>query len=340
VPTFRTAEVTELIAERTGLQRVRVRMPDGSAARAYALTQLVGECAVGDAVVVNTTAVELDLGTGGWHFVHWNLARDEFVSPGPEHIMKLRYTSLQFDAGTDELTHPECDRPLDGLPVVVCSVHSQMATVALAIADAAPGTRVAYVMTDGGALPLALSDLVHSLREGGLLVGTVTAGHAFGGDREAVSMPSALAIARHALDAEVVVAGMGLGGVGTGSRLGYSGLEQAQILDAATWLGGRPIVCVRASSGDARPRHQGVSHHTTTVLEAVRAAVDVPVPAGLDLDLPARHQRVEVEDPGAATALEAADLRVTTMGRGPDQDPLFFEAAGAAGVHAATLLSG
>ena len=114
MPTFRTAEVTELISARRGLQRVRVRMPDGTDARAYVLTQLVGECAVGDAVVVNTTAVELGLGTGGWHFVHWNLARDEFVSPGPEHIMKLRYTSLQFDAGTDELTHPECDDPLGG----------------------------------------------------------------------------------------------------------------------------------------------------------------------------------------------------------------------------------
>ena len=173
-----------------------------------------------------------------------------------------------------------------GAPVVACSVHSQVGVVAATIAAVRPGTRVAYVMTDGGALPLALSDLVHSLRAGGLLVGTVTAGHAFGGDREAVSMPSALAIARHALDAEVVVAGMGLGGVGTGSRLGYSGLEQAGIMDATAWLGGRPVACVRASSGDARPRHQGVSHHTTTVLEAVRSPVDVPVPADLELGGP------------------------------------------------------
>ena len=40
---------------------------------AYVLTQLTGAVAVGDRVVVNTTAVELGLGTGGWHVVHWNL---------------------------------------------------------------------------------------------------------------------------------------------------------------------------------------------------------------------------------------------------------------------------
>ena len=43
------------------------------------LTQLTGRVDVGDAVVVNTTAVELGLGTGGWHVVHWNLARDAVV---------------------------------------------------------------------------------------------------------------------------------------------------------------------------------------------------------------------------------------------------------------------
>ena len=67
VPTFRTATVTALLEERPGLQRV-----DTDLGRAYALTQLVGTVAVGDRVVLNTTAVELGLGTGGWHVVHWN----------------------------------------------------------------------------------------------------------------------------------------------------------------------------------------------------------------------------------------------------------------------------
>jgi len=37
---------------------------------------------------VNTTAVDLGLGTGGWHIVHWNLARDGWVPwhEGGEHM--------------------------------------------------------------------------------------------------------------------------------------------------------------------------------------------------------------------------------------------------------------
>ena len=62
-------------------------------------------------MVLNTTAVDLGLGTGGWHVVHWNLAREELDEPGPGHIMKLRYTSLQVDAGAAEEHAPRTCRP-------------------------------------------------------------------------------------------------------------------------------------------------------------------------------------------------------------------------------------
>src|SRR3954447_23208875 len=97
MPSFRTGFVTELLSERTGLQRVTV---DGE--RAYVLTGLTGPVAVGDRVVVNTTAVDLGLGTGGWHVVHWNLARDQWSGAGGGHVLKLRYTSLQVDTGVAE----------------------------------------------------------------------------------------------------------------------------------------------------------------------------------------------------------------------------------------------
>lgn len=342
MPAYRTVTVTELLAERPGLARLRVRGAGrGDDERAYVLTELVGPVAVGDEVVVNTTAVDLGLGTGGWHVVHWNLTRGDWAQPGPGHIMKLRYTSLQADVGAAEEHDPDAPDTLDGTPVVACSLHSQVGVVAAVLGALAPDARVAYVMTDGGALPLALSDLVHDLRERGLLSGTVTAGHAFGGDHEAVSLPSGLAVARHALGADVVVAGMGPGVVGTGSRLGFTGLDQSTSLDAAAWLDGRPVACVRASDGDARPRHQGVSHHTATVLDATRSGVDVPMPPGLDPGLvPERHTIVTVTPPDVAALLAAADLRITTMGRGPDRDPAFFAAAGAAAAHAAALLRG
>src|SRR5262245_40616714 len=176
MPTFRTGEVAEILGERTGLQRVRVvGLPQGD--RAYALTALTGTVAVGDRVVVNTTAVELGLGTGGWHVVHWNLGRDELVEPGPDHVMKLRYSSLQFDAGTDELAHPDLP-PTVEVPVLACLVHSQVGIAAAVLRRLVPDATIAYVMTDGAALPLALSDLVAELRERALVDVTVTAGHA------------------------------------------------------------------------------------------------------------------------------------------------------------------
>ena len=333
MPSFREAEVVEVLAERPGL--VRVALDDG--AKAYGATQLTGPVAVGDRVVVNTTAVELGLGSGGWHVIHWNLSRGPWSEPGPGHLMKLRYTSLQVDTGAGE-EHHDVPPTLDGCPVVVAGVHSQLPVVAAAIDATRPGTRTAYVMTDGAALPLALSDQVVALRDRGLLCGTVTAGHAFGGDLEALNVPSALALARHQLEAEVIVVAMGPGIAGTDSKLGFTGLEAAPALDAVAWLGGLPIACLRCSDGDARPRHQGISHHSATVLEAVRSEVHVAHPPSV-APLGERHVWHEVDLPDPAAMLEARGLHVTTMGRPPAEDPLFFAAAAAAGQLAAGFLA-
>jgi len=333
VPHFRTATVTALLTERPGLQRV-----DTDQGRAYALTHQTGPLAVGDRVIVNTTAVDLGLGTGGWHVVHWNLARDEWLLDGPGHIVKLRYTSAQSDTGAAEEEHPDLPTALDGMPVLACGLHSQIAPVAVAVLAAVPTARIVYVMTDGAALPLALSDLVADMVAGGLLAATITAGHAFGGDLEAVSVPSALALARHVAAADVAIVAMGPGVVGTGSTLGNTAVEVASILDTATALAGQAVAVARMSSGDARTRHQGLSHHTRTALDLVRSEVVVPVPAAglLEAD---RHRIEVVPPPPVGELLADAGLVVTTMGRGPSEDPLFFAAAAAAGTYAAGLLT-
>ena len=320
MPSFRTGVVDAVLEERPGLQRVTV---DGE--KAYVLTQLIGVVAVGDRVVMNTTAVELGLGTGGWHVVHWNLANESLTEPGPGHILKLRYTSLQVDTGAGE---EGLDLPgrLDGLPVVACGLHSQVPCVAVVVRHLRPSARIAYVMTDGGSLPIALSDTVHQLRTGGIVDLTITAGHAFGGDVEAVNLHSALALARHH-GADVVVAGIGPGVVGTGTKLGHTGLDVVAIVDATAALGGVPVLAVRFSEADARERHQGPSHHTMTAVELAARQLSVASPD-------------EVEVPDVAGLLAAAGLRVTTMGRGPDDDPAFFAWAGAAGVVAAGIVGG
>src|SRR5215218_1259004 len=354
MPSYRTGEVVTLLEARPGLQRVEVDLGQGPE-RAYALTQLTGPVDMGDHVVVNTTAVELGLGTGGWHVVHWNLERESWSEPGPGHIIKGRYTSIQTDVGSTE-EHLEAlaeIESIDGMPVVAAALHSQLPAVAAAFKECAPGARLAYVMTDGAGLPLALSDLVADVRAADLLDATVTCGHAFGGDHEAVSIWSALAVARHVAEADATVVVMGPGIVGTNTRLGFSGMEVGPVLDAAHALGGVPIACLRVSFADHRERHHGLSHHTATALRlAARERITVAVPAlpgvqatRLRADLEAagidrRHELVDVDAPDALELLTRHGLRVVSMGRPAADDPALFQAAAAAGALAARHVQG
>ena len=335
MPSFSTHVVDSVLEEREGLQRVSL----ASGRRAFVLTELVGPVALGDRVVVNTTAVDLGLGTGGWDVVHWNLSRATWSRPGPGHVMKLRYTSLQSDTGASE-EGLGADEPggLEGMPVVACGLHSQVACVAAVFKHLAPTHRLVYVMTDSAALPLRVSDLVADLRATGLLDATVTAGQAFGGDHEAVNVHSALHVACAVGEADAVVAGAGPGVVGTGTALGFSPLEVAHVVDAAAALGARPIAVVRYSDADARARHRHVSHHTRTALERAHARPVTAVPRGAALGLDG-SQEVEVDVPDVPGLLAAHGLRVTSMGRGPENDPAFYAYAGAAGVVAAASVS-
>ena len=94
---------------------------------------------------------------------------------------------------------------------------------------------------------------------------------------------------------------------------GYSALEVGPILDAAEWLGGRPVAALRFSLADPRLRHQGVSHHTPTSLAlATRARATIGVPRGpgtrlvrADLEaagLADRHRLLAVDDPDVPAA--------------------------------------
>lgn len=358
MPVYRIGTVTEILGERPGLQRIRVEI-DGATARAYVLTELLPPTQLGHRVVCNTTAVELSLGTGGWHFVQWDLDGDAGVFGGHEHIMKLRYTSLQANLGSAELdsiayeqSHvsrtPDSaaerlhliDRPLDGVVVIACSLHSQAAAVLSTIKLIDPGLVTAYVMTDGAGLPLAMSDLMATLRSSGTVEATVTAGHAFGGDSEAVSVPSALGIAAHVHGADIVVVSMGPGVVGTGTKYGTTATEVASILDVSAKRGAIPVLAVRASDGDARERQRGISHHTTTAAELAYCKPFVaPVPTDA-AELPGvRCVALDRPLPDVAAAMQQAGVSITTMGRGIGEDPLFFKAAGAAAALSVQLVN-
>jgi hypothetical protein len=351
VPTYRTGRVDEIILEREGLQRIGVDLGSG-AEPSYVLTHLTGPVAVGDRVVVNTTAVDLGLGTGGWHVVHWNLSRDSWTDGASGHLMKLRYTSLQADVVGAEEKHQELSGIGDiaGVPVVVAPLHSQLAAVAVGFKTLRPDARLVYVMTDGAALPIVISDLVWQLTERSLIDATVTCGQAFGGDHEAVSLHSGLAIARHVEKADAVVVAMGPGSAGSASKLGFSGIEVGAALDTVVGLDGIPIATLRISTADPRDRHRGVSHHSiTTLLTATRSRVRVAVPEAawddvraalvdFELDPAGRHEMVRVSPIGIVDLMKSHDLDIDSMGRPATGDPVLFEAAAAAGVLAARQL--
>jgi Protein of unknown function (DUF3866) len=338
--TYATLGVTEILSERPGFQRLLLN--DGS--RAYNLVDLTGPVAVSDSIIVNTTAVERGLGTGGWHIVHWNLSNTELRTPTGGHIMKMRYTSLQTDTGSFEEENPQATTSLQGVPVIVCSLHSQMAAAAVAFHECSPHARLVYVMTDGAALPIKFSDLVAELRNQEVIAATVTCGHAFGGDSEAVSIASALVAAKQVHHADAIVVAMGPGVVGTGTPLGTTALET---VDIATWayrLGGDPIFALRGSSSDERPRHVGISHHSRTSLAFLRAgSIPVTVPVSAE-DVSVAEGIGETEPTEIDGVFEVFTNenapRITTMGRDVRADPLFFRLSAAAGVAAAHRLEG
>ena len=165
---------------------------------ALAYPALTGRPQVGDRVLLNATALELGLGTGGYALVVAVPERLPADPAGPGHLVKARYTPLQVTVlGADEQgsPHHEALRDADdlgGMPVVVADLHSAVPAVLAALRADMPGVTAAYVMLDGGALPAWFSRTIASLREAGWLAGTVTAGQAFGGDLETVTVHTGL----------------------------------------------------------------------------------------------------------------------------------------------------
>jgi hypothetical protein len=351
--------VESILWERRGAQGVRVRVGD-ALRQAVAYPALTGAVAVGSSVLLNTWAVEMGLGTGGLDFV-MAVEDGETVAEPPGHIMKLRYTPLQHPviaAAAPESPHHDAIAgfsSLEGLPVVCAELHSQIAAIAAAAKWESHGkARVVYVMTDGAALPLALSNLVAELCEKRLLDATITAGQAFGGDYEAVNLYSALAAARVVANADVVIVSQGPGNTGTDTQLGFSGVDQGLAVNAAGSLDGTPIVAARISFADARERHLGMSHHTRTILSRIALVpAMVPLPrlpleqrASLRASMIAdgekmtRHDFITVDAEAGLRALIESGVNVTTMGRGIEEERAFFLAAAAAGLLAGQCVTG
>jgi hypothetical protein len=357
---LRHGTVRAIRTERPGVLELDVDVDDdlgdrGSSGVAVAFTDLVGSLEPGDRVLLNTTAVALGLGTGGFHLVVAALDRAAIDLGHEGRVMKARYTPLQTAVRSVEETDRETlegTADLGGAPVVCAPLHSMVAPIA-AGARAGGGRTIAYVMSDGAALPGLLSNLVPSLRAAGLLDTFITSGQAFGGELETVTIWTGLLAAVERVGADVVIVADGPGNLGTDTTWGVSALASGHALNAAEALGGRPVAALRVSFADARERHRGVSHHSLTILDRVcRVAADVAVPVldGRERDLvwnslrerglEERHQLVEVDGRPALDELERAGVEIDSMGRTASEDPAFFLAAGAAGILAGRMAAG
>ena len=352
--TWKKGIVTSILEDGDQLQQLEVTVESrGSSATALHYPALLGPARVGDLVWLNTTAVQLSLGTGGHHFVAGWVERRPESSPLQGHIMKLRYTPWQLavlageEQGSPYHNKMKEATELDGAPVVIGELHSMLPViVATWQALAREGSlqpRIVYLMTDGGALPLALSQHVRRLRQLGWLSATVTVGHAFGGDVEAINPYSGLLLARHALEADLIVVLMGPGIVGTGTPFGYTGVEQGEWINAVHALGGIPIAAPRVQGKDPRERHRGLSHHTITNLDRIAlapAVVPLPQEIGeLDSLLTLQRQRITRPHHWIPVALSAEEVKqrlalypgaISSMGRRFSDDPLFYITVSAA----------
>ncbi|WP_246046011.1 DUF3866 family protein [Rarobacter faecitabidus] len=349
-----------------GAEVAIVDLDDGGSVRALNYPQLTGPVATGAHVLMNSSALDRGLGTGGFAFIVANLESDAPPAPTSGHLVKARYTPMQsMVLSVDEQgsEHHAALRDADtvaGLPVVVADLHSSVPAILAgirarftAIHGRAP--RVVYIMTDGGALPAWFSRTISGLRLAGWLQASITCGQAFGGDYESVTLHTALLAARIVVEADVAVVAQGPGNLGTDTRWGFSGVSAGDALNAVAALRGRGVGVLRMSQADSRWRHLGVSHHSVTAYGRVAlAAADLVLPpeprprpawwaecvservaeilagcAGHRLHLRSDGDLVEI--------LRSVPVPLSTMGRGLVEDELAFTAAAAAGCHAAEL---
>lgn len=319
--------------------------------KAICYNTFVPEILEADDVLLNITANELKLGTGGYDFVIANLSRPELSNKVNGHIIKMPYTPMQFECLSVEEQSSKYHNAfenidsLGGMPVVVGSLHSQLAPIVATINLLSSDLKVAYIMTDGAALPISFSKTVKELS--GCIEKTITCGNAFGGDIEAVNIYTALLAAKHIAHADIAIVIMGPGVKGTGTKFGFSAIEQGWILDAVNNLDGFPIYAPRIHFSDTRDRHKGVSHHSLTILGKIARTPASIVVSKTTSDMQdfiynqligvidkRKHNLHIIDGSRTKEALDNLGIKPMTMGRGYEEEKVFFETAGAAGVKA------
>ncbi|SES62517.1 DUF3866 family protein [Anaerobranca gottschalkii] len=316
-----------------------VKFADNS--QGYNYPTLIGRVEVGDEVFVNTTAVDLNLGTGGYHFIISKLNPTPKKDKSPGHIMKLRYTPLQLKVHTlEEQLGENLDKfSFSGHKVITIELHSMLAPLVIGLKKINPHLKITYCMTDGGALPAYHSNTLKILKENKLIQGVITCGHAFGGDLESVNFITAIQGSIAYFQAQITIVGMGPGIVGTGTKYGFTGIEQGYISDVAQNLGCDVYPALRLGFADQRERHRGISHHFLTNFGSlVKGSYPLVLP---DMErkkitfiltqlknegLTKKHSIKICSKVDILKEAEDYGINLSSMGRGYDDNPEYFDA--------------
>ncbi|WP_413380282.1 DUF3866 family protein [Alkalihalobacillus sp. 1P02AB] len=302
----------------------------------------------GDVVLVNVTASLLRLGTGGYDFVKANYEKssDYEHSEDNGHIMKLRYTPMQHSVMAVESQ----ESPFHSLfsekftlreqKILLAELHSMVPLVFSIAQLLHQEAKVCVIFDDQAALALSVSEHLQKLHSYEHFY-SITIGQAFGGMYEATTLQTALQFATQYLEADLVVVSVGPGVVGTGTKYGFSGIEQAKWANVIGALDGIPVWIPRLSFHDKRQRQQGLSHHTRTALfqfTYARSILPFPEMKTSDQQLIEKqlsqenslveHDIVWSELKGQEPIIEQAfhfyGQEIKTMGRTFQDDPIFF----------------
>ena len=131
---YKKGKVIEITSVDENLTKLKVEL-ENRISNAVNYNKITGKIELEDEVILNTTAVELKLGTGGVDFVMMNLNNEDMDFEEAGHIMKLRYTPLQIKclaAESEESSyHQEFleFEDLNGHICIVGTLHSMLAPI-------------------------------------------------------------------------------------------------------------------------------------------------------------------------------------------------------------------
>jgi hypothetical protein len=311
---LRWGSVTAITERLDELVRLEV---DGSPCIAF--PRLTGPVEPGDVVLVNMLARD-----EAGEILYANLTRGIGL-PADERTgtVALPSTPGQTAVPLGEATLGDTIE-LEGLPVLCCSRHSQVAPACAGLG----GGMVAYAQVNGGALTVSLSDAVRALRRRGAVESVLSVDPCLDGEVHCVTSGGAFLWAKHAgMKAVVCAPGPGSNGVDGAPVPAPGVVATATAATAAAALGGRPIlVPLLVLDEPDRPRPT-LAVETREVLALAPERTVVAWPVGLAPPPDVNVVAVDVE----GWDIACVDLPLEHDGRGPEENPWFFKAAYAAG---------